>query len=131
MKTTYRMALLLGLAAFAAGATEAAAYAEPDEPGIHVMNNYGAMVRVYAEDAEGRLHRLGRVAQGELREFDIPAELAGESFSIKIFPSQPVWAPQQDDFGVRTNPIDPTVDRHVTIWVEPDLARSTVELARG
>ena len=43
MKATYRMALLLGLAAFAAGTTQAAAYEGPVEPGIHVMNNYGAM----------------------------------------------------------------------------------------
>ena len=131
MKTTYRVALALGLAAFAAGTTEAAAYEGPGDPGIHVMNNYGAMVRVYAEDAEGRLHRLGRVQQGELGQFDVPAEIAAGSFSIKIYPSQPVWSLQQDDFGVRTNPIDLRVDSHVTIWVEPDLARSMVEVARG
>lgn len=130
MKSMARLALTLALAA--AGATSAQA-ATPEGPGdsdVYVVNNYGAMVRVYAEDSDGRLHRLGRVAQGQLEAFDVPAEIAGE-FQIKIYPAQPVWSLQLDDFGVKTNPIHLGVDGHVTVWVEPDLTKSVVEFARG
>lgn len=131
MNRTYRVALLLGLASLGATSLEAAVTDGPPVNGIHVMNNYQAMVRVYVEDADGRLHRLGRVHQGELKEFAIPADLADEAVSVKIFPSQPAWALQQDDYGVKTNPLDLEGLSHVTIWVEPDLSKSVVELARG
>lgn len=131
MNRTHRVALLLGLATLGGTSLEAAVTDGPPFSGIHVMNNYRAMVRVYAEDAEGRLHRLGRVRQGELVEFEVPAHLAGQEFRVKIFPSHPAWALQQDDYGVKTNPLDVEQLSHVTIWVEPDLSKSVVELARG
>jgi hypothetical protein len=131
MNRTYRVALLLGLASLGATSLEAAVTDGPPFNGIHVMNNYQGMVRVYVEDAAGRLHRLGRVQKGELREFEIPTAVADQEFRVKIFPSQPAWALQQDDYGVKTNPLDVELLSHVMIWVEPDLSKSVVELARG
>jgi len=131
-KGTYRTALML-MAALAIGAAsvEAAEFETTEVPeAVRVMNNHGALIRVYAEDTDGELHRLGAVRQGELAEFEIPAEIADESFRIKVYPSSPIGEPRQD-FGVKTNPISLDSDRHVTVWVERDLTRSVVELARG
>ena len=131
MKGPYRVALMLGLAALAATSLEAAEIDHPTDEitnGVRVINNYRGLVRVYAEDSQGRLHKLGRVARGELKEFEIPAEIARESFRIKVFPSsRAVGSLRQDDFGVKTNPIDLETYGEVTVWLEPDLTRSVVE----
>ena len=135
MKGLYRVALMLGLTAFAATSLEAAEIDHPTDEitdGVRIVNNHVGLVRVYVVDAQGRLHRLGRVARGELKEFQIPEGIAQESFRIKVFPNrQPAGSPQQDDYAVKTNLIDLNTDSQVTVWVEPDLRRSVVELARG
>ena len=58
---------MLGLVAASAVNVGAAEYQGSDEitTEIYVMNNHLADVRVYAEDAAGRLHSLGRVARGD------------------------------------------------------------------
>ena len=92
MKSAYRMALALSLSALAATSVEAAPVTSPDdalENAVRVVNNYGEMIRVYAEDAEGRLHKLGRVARGELVEFELPGDVSGDAFRIKIYPANP------------------------------------------
>jgi hypothetical protein len=126
----YRMALVLGLAAFGATSLQAI---ESDPTGgadaVRVMNNYRDQVRVYVEDSRGHLHRLGRVARGQLKEFQIPEEVADASFRIKVYPAQPVWAFQQDDFGIKTNPLTLDGESTVTLWVEPDLTKTMVEVA--
>jgi hypothetical protein len=131
MNKTFRVALLLGLASLGATSIEAASPEGPPAEGIYVVNNYQATVRVYAEDSEGRLHRLGRVHQGQLEQFEIPAHLVGQAFRVKIYPSQPVWSLQVDDYGVKTNPLNLDGLSLVTIWVEPDLSKSMVQMDRG
>lgn len=133
MKATYRVALMLGLAVFSATSVEAAEMDPPTDATIdviRVVNNYGALVRVYAQDSEGRLHKLGPVARGELKEFTVPEEIVG-SFRIKVYPSQAVGSPRAENFAVRTNSLDLSRDTHVTLWLEADLTKSVVELARG
>jgi len=130
MKTLSRLALSLSLIGLAATSVEAA---PPDDVGpsvVRVVNNYSAVVQVYAEDAHGHMHRLGRVGRGDLVEFDIPADIAADAYRIKVYPHQPVWSQQYDDFGVKTNPLDVGSDADVTVWVEPDLRRSIVETVR-
>ena len=134
MKGPRRMALMLGLAALAATSLEAAEIDHPNDEianSVRIVNNYGGVVRVYAEDSQGRLYKLGRVARGELKEFEIPAEIAQESFRIRVVPSEPVWSLQQDDYAVKTNPIELESDREITVWLEPDLRQSVVEITRG
>ena len=128
----YRTALVLGLVAFGATPLQAVEV-DPTEGAetLRVINNYGALIRVYVEDSQGRLHRLGRVAQGHLKQFEIPDQVAGQIFRIKVYPAQPVWALQQDDFGVKTNPLRLEGLSSVTLWVEPDLTKTMVEVARG
>ena len=133
MKGMYRVALMLGLVAASAVNVEAAEYQGSDEitTAIYVMNNHLADVRVFAEDADGRLHNLGRVARGDLGTFEVPAELADEEFRIKVYPSTPAWSPISDDFGVKTNPLAAERDHEVRLWLEADLTQSIVEIDRG
>jgi hypothetical protein len=140
MKTLIRMALMTSLAALGATSAEAADVTGPGgelalgtdvTPAVRVVNNYGEMVRVYAEDSEGHMHKLGRVARGELVKFDIPEAIASSPFRIKVYPSQPAWSLQIDDYAVKTNPLNLQGDTDVTVWLEPDLMRSIVEMSRG
>ena len=133
MKMLSRLALSLSLMGLAATSVEAVPASVDDEgPSVvRVVNNFGSIVQVYAEDADGHLHKLGRVARGELAEFDIPAEVAAEAYRIKVYPHQPVWSAQHDDFGVKTNPLEGGADASVTVWLEPDLRRSVVETTGG
>ncbi len=134
MRAGSRKALVLSLAAFGATSLEAAEITRPDDglgDGVRVVNNYGDMIRVYAQDAEGRLHKLGRVARGALVEFELPEELLQDAFRIKIHPSQPVWSSNGDDFAVKTNPLNLAGDADVTVWVDPELTNTVVEMQRG
>jgi hypothetical protein len=68
IKGLYRVALALGFVAASAVSVEAAqTYGttnEIDNTEVHVMNNHLVAVRVYAEDSDGKLHRLGRLTRG-------------------------------------------------------------------
>ena len=134
MKGPYRVALMLGLAAFAATLLEAAEIDHPTDEitkSVRVINNYLAQVRVYAEDSQGRLHTLGRVARGKLKEFEIPEEIAQESFRIKVFPWRPLGSLHQDDFCVKTSPIDLERYSEITVWLKPDLSQTVVATRRS
>lgn len=131
MKGMTRVALMLALAAATAVPVDAA---EPDtrnDTEIYVVNNHLADVRVFAEDAEGRLHNLGRVARGQLRNIDVPEEIAAHEYRIKVFPATPAWSPIPDDYGIKTSLLDNDRDHQVTMWLEADLTRSLVEIDRG
>jgi len=134
MKAMHRVALTLGLVFISAGSIEAAEAFGPVEEvanEVYVVNNHLSDVRVYAEDASGRLHRLGRVSRGRLKSFEIPSEVAGSDFRIKVFPSNPLWASPAADFGIKTGVLDFETDHQVTVWLEADLAQSKVEIDRG
>lgn len=133
MKTMFRVALMAALLAGVAASAEASVVENPDErtTEVHVVNNHLAPVRVYAEDAEGRLHRLGRVARGAVVTFEISEELRSGEFRIKVFPSPAAWSPVSDDYGVKTNPLSSQRDHRVTVWLETELDQSTVAIERG
>ena len=134
MKGMFRVALMLGLVAASAAHVEAAEYEGFNDElttEIYVMNNHLADLRVFAEDADGQLHNLGKVMRGDLRTFEVPKELAAQEFRIKVYPSTPVWSPISDDFGVKTNLLVADRDRQVRVWLEADLTQSIVEIDRG
>ncbi len=135
MKGMYRVALMMGLMAVSAVSTQAAEVRthENDESKteVYVVNNYLSAVRVFAEDAGGKLHSLGRVARGSLKTFDLPEAVASGEFRIKVYPSTPVWSPIPDDFGVKTNSLDSQRDHQVRFWLEADLTQSIVEIDRS
>ena len=133
MKGIKRVALVLALTAASAVSVQAAETNGPEKDGtdVYVVNNHLTDVRVFVEDADGRLHNLGRIARGELRNIEVPTDIAAREFRIKVYPTAPVWSSIADDYGVKTNPLDASRDRMVTVWLEADLARSLVEIQRG
>jgi hypothetical protein len=133
MKGMSRVALMVGLVAVSAGSVQAAEIRDTDDRNdtdVYVVNNYLTDVRVFAEDTDGRLYKLGRVARGQLRNFDVPEVVAAGEFRIKVFPTSPILSPIPDDFGIKTSPLDPETDHQVRIWLEADLTQSIVEVAR-
>ena len=137
MRTTTKSfsGIALTLALLAANVAPADAGTTPgsgDDLGtaVFVMNNHLVTVRVFAEDAGGKLHNLGRVARGRLGTFAVPAEVAASEFRIKVFPESPDSFSGNDGFGVKTNPLSVERDRQVTMWLEADLAQSIVEISR-
>jgi len=133
MKRMLRVALMVGLVAVPAGSVEAAVDYDPGDVfsnEVHVVNNSMGVVRVYAEDAFGRMHALGRVQQGQLATFEIPATVTEHTFRIKVFPAG-LGELQDDDFGVKTHPLDAESIDMLTVWIAPDLTQSKVEIDRG
>jgi hypothetical protein len=126
-----RVALAAALAMMTAAPLTAAEPDAPSDTEIYVVNNHLADVRIFAEDAEGRLYNLGRVARGALRSIEVPASVATAEYRIKVFPATPAWSPIPDDFGIKTSPLDNDRDRTVTMWLEADLTQSVVEIDRG
>ena len=133
MKRMKRVALMMALLAVSAVSVKAAEVPAPvaTSPEVYVINNHGTDVRVFIEDADGKLHNLGRLGRGELKNIQVPEEIAARQFRIKVYPTAPVWEPIADEFGVKTNPLDAQRDHMVTVWLEADLSQSLVEIDRG
>ena len=134
MKGMTRVALMTALAVATVSPVQATENAPPEaryDTEIYVVNNHLSAVRVFVEDAQGRLHNLGRVARGEFRTIEVPEECAVQEYRIKIFPSTPVWSPIPDDYGIKTSLLNNDRDRQVTMWLEADLTQSLVEIDRG
>ena len=106
MKGMYRVALILGLAVFSATSVSAAIVTGPDDATTHeirVVNNYQLPVMVYAQDADGKLHNLGRVARGQFKVLELSNEVAemGE-LRLKVYPNAPSWSLVGNEDGIRT-----------------------------
>lgn len=123
--------------AMLAGATPELAAAQrsgedPEGAQIRVVNNFVSQVRVYAEDARGRLHPLGRVARGHLGAFSIPEDVARlGDFRVRVYPSDPIGSWVVEETGIKTQPLHLAEDGSVTVWLETNLAASIVEIATG
>ena len=103
----------------------------PGAVGVALVPPSVAESSIGSADSTGRRLSLGRVARGELREFEIPEEIAQESFRIRIVPRPSAWSLLQDDYAVKTNPLDLEIYSQVTLWLESDLRQSKVETTRG
>jgi len=133
MKTTYRVALVTGLMMMSVANVDAAETHEATDevtPQVFVMNNYVDDVRVYLEDRDGKLHKLGRLSRGALGSFEVPAELTDATFRVKVFPSPAPGSLIVDDFGIGTSALEVSSDTQVRVWVETTLTDSIVEIAR-
>lgn len=135
MKKMYRVAMVMGLVAMSVSAThlEAAELQPPTDEiqtQIFVMNNYLTDVRVYVEDAKGKLYPLGRLSRGAAETFSVPQHVPEGQFRVKVFPSGELNTPYVDHIGVKTNALLPERDQFVRLWIESDLTRSIVEIAR-
>jgi hypothetical protein len=132
MMRAIHVAMAIGVMGLAADSVQGAVRGQDDVgPEIRVINNYTSSVQVYVEDAQGKLHALGRVRHSDLKVLVVPQEIArrGE-FRVKVFPSAPLWAATSYGKGIRTG--DLSLEEHDTVnfWVEPDLTASIVEVMR-
>jgi len=109
MKTKQSLRAVLAMTILVLAADAAAAEVADAQPGpgdtheVRVVNNSITPVRVYAQDADGRLHRLGRVAQSGFELLEVPAEVTAlGAFRIKVVSAPQVWGPATDGVTVRT-----------------------------
>ncbi|MDX1494294.1 MAG: hypothetical protein R3253_09555 [Longimicrobiales bacterium] len=134
MMKTMRVALVVGMMTMIGVASaEAGEIHSPDDElttQVLVMNNYLTDVRVYIEDAGGKLHHIARVARGSLVDFNVPSELAQREFRVKVYPAAMPGSLLADDKGVKTNLLNADRDQQVRVWLETDLPSSIVEIAR-
>jgi len=129
---TLRIALSVGFLALGAStavAQMAHGSSDADAREVRVINDYHAPVRVYVQDANSRLHHLGRVLPSTAKSLEIDAEIAAKgSFRIKVFPVSQPWARISEDAGVRTRSITLDDGEMVRFWVEPDLTNSKISI---
>ncbi len=131
--------LLVAVAAALAGLGATSAKADTPVLGpstntveLRVVNNHASRVMVYVQDAQGRLHSLGRVASADFKILQIPGQItAMGDVQIKIFPSEPVWSLLGDAAGVGTRGISLKLGDAVNMFVETNLYESQVEIQRG
>ena len=130
MKGTLR--ILAAAAVLAMGADRAEAATGPtDDHEIRVVNHYAVSVQVFLEDAEGRLHDLGRVRDSEFKVLAIDAETAslGE-FRLKIFPDTSLGALTAAP-GIRSVTLELGDGDSVNVYLGDELARSQIEVTHG
>ncbi|MBT8487349.1 MAG: hypothetical protein HKN72_03720 [Gemmatimonadetes bacterium] len=133
MRKMIRVALVAGMMMMSVASVEAREIHSPDDEmatQVLVMNNYLTDVRVYIEDDEGKLHHMARLARGSVANFEVPSELAGGEFRVKVYPAAMPGSRLDDDKGIKTNPLAAGRDHQVRVWLEADLPSSIVEIAR-
>ena len=127
-------ALMFALIAATAGSVEASELNGPgDETAsqIVVVNQSVTPVQVYLEDAEGRLHVLGVVEQGEAKTLEAPSEIADRGdFSVRIRPRGYVQH-RRDPVSIKTGELHLQDGATVVLWLQRELDRSTVEIRAG
>lgn len=135
--TTLRAALATALLAMGATSVQAETTgpAVTDGPSstleVRVINNHGSAVRVYVEDAFGRMRSLGWVNRSDAKVLTVPARMTqGGAVQIKVFSDEPVWSPRAVPDGVRTMPLNLKQGDVVNFWVETNLTDSYLQIVR-
>ena len=135
VKSIYRAALMLGLTAFSATSLEGADVdprTDDEASQVNVVNNFASSVRVFALDANGRLHALGIVARGQFKALEISNEIAEMgAIQIKVYPNQPGRSLMSNTQAIKTRQIHLQSEQTVTVWLKMDLSASTVEIRQG
>ena len=135
VKSIYRAALMLGLTAFSATSLEGADVdprTDDEARQVNVVNNFASSVRVFALDANGRLHALGIVARGQFKALEISNEIAEMgAIQIQVYPNQPGRSLMSNTQAIKTRQIHLQSEQTVTVWLKMDLSASTVEIRQG
>ena len=135
VKSIYRAALMLGLTAFSATSLEGADVdprTDDEARQVNVANNFPSSVRVFALDANGRLHALGIVARGQFKALEISNEIAEMgAIQIQVYPNQPGRSLMSNTQAIKTRQIHLQSEQTVTVWLKMDLSASTVEIRQG
>lgn len=134
-KGTLHLAIAAGMLAL--GATSAKA--EPPILGpanntleIRLINNNASPMRVYVQDAKGRLHRMATVGSSDFKIVEIPGEMTAlGAVQLKLVPNEPVWSFAGAPDGVRTRDLDLKIGDAVNFWIETELTDSKVEIIKG
>jgi len=125
-------AALMGLGATSAKAETPVLGPSNNTVDLRVVNNNASKVRVYLVDANGKMYRLGQVAQSDFRIMQIPGDIAAKGdVQIRIFPDEPVWSLRGDAEGIRTQTLELKLGDAVNLFVETNLDDSLVEIHRG
>ncbi len=121
---------MMGLVALSPVSVEAAQLRDSGDKvtsDIVVVNDYTTAVRVYVEDAEGSVHRLGRVGRGKVRQFETPADvLERGSFRVRIRPIDPYLGPNR--VNIKTKVLNVRENEQVIMWLKTDLRETAVEI---
>ena len=135
MKGICRVALMMGLGAFSVASAEAAQLDGPGDDATHevrVVNNYQSPVRVYVQEASGRMHLLGRVARGQFKVLEVPSEMAAKgTVRLKVYPNEPIGSLVGNTNGIKTRELTLRDGDAVTMWLETDLTQSMIEVQQG
>ena len=131
----YRVALMLGLAVFNATSVSAAIVTGPDDATTHeirVVNNDQLPVMVYAQDVDGKLHNLGRVARGQFKVLELSNAVAemGE-LRLKAYPNTPSCSLVGNEDGIRKEDMGLDEGAAVRLYLETDLTQSTIQVEKG
>ena len=99
---------------------------------VRVINNNSAPMRVYVQDAKGRLHRMASVASADFKIIEVPGEITAlGAVQLKLIPNEPVWSFAGAPDGVRTRDLKLKIGDVVNFWVETRLTDSKVEIIKG
>lgn len=99
---------------------------------IRVINNNASPMRVYLQDATGKLHRMGTVASTDFKIVEVPGSVTSlGAVQIKLVPNEPVWSFAGEPEGVRTRDLDLVIGDAVNLWIETNLDDSKVEIMKG
>lgn len=126
-------ALTAGLFAVTVATTGAEA-SEAPEGGtqVHVVNSYGAPVTVYVEDAESRLHYLGRVLSASAKGMSVGEDVASKGkFRIKVYPESAPWDGLGAESGIRSGDVTLHEGEMVFFFVERELSDSGILVTSG
>ena len=126
MKGIFGAAVMSCMVALSAASVDAAELKGPaDEASneIVVVNDYTSTVGVYVEDADGSVHRLGRVSRGQVKHFQTPE---GDDFRVRIRPIGPYVG--SDQVEIKSQALNVEADETVIMWLKSELSQAGVEL---
>jgi hypothetical protein len=99
---------------------------------VHVVNSYGTPVAVHVEDADSRLHYLGRVLASTVKRMAVGEDIAAKGkFRIKIYPETAAWNGLGADGGIRSGDVSLRDGEMVCFFMERDLSDSGVLVTPG
>lgn len=125
-------AALVGLGATSARAEPPARGPANNTVDLRVVNNHASPVTVYAKDARGRLHRLGRVSPSDFKILEIPGAItAMGDVRIEVDVWEPAWSLLGGSAGVVTRDLPLKLGDALNVFVETHLLDTWIEFERS
>ena len=124
-------AALLGLGATSVKAETPVVGPSNNTVELRVVNHHAASVNVFVRDAEGILHRMGKVARSDFGVMQIPGDIAAKGdVQIRVVPEAPVGSLAGGADGIETRDIQLKLGDAVNMFVETELTASPVEIQK-